>query len=204
MSTMLMRFEADIMITTYIIIYCVAQLMVGSCRIGISEYIIGHYKRRFELLNHNAEDGEEIRVLPPRPIKLATVSALGFCIGESIPLLAGSFIPKEKVHPETQSYRTNTLLNYKDLCIIYGNETANGTVDYSVHDVNLDSSLTLTIPGALGGLQSSALSLALGEKKPGCLGLPFLLLWSYQFEGMDEQDPPITDRLKTKWTPPMD
>ncbi|KAJ4952155.1 hypothetical protein NE237_028987 [Protea cynaroides] len=100
-----------------------------------------------------------------------------------------------KVHPEARSYRTKTLLNYKDLCIIYGNETANGTVNYVVHDVNLDSSLALTIPGVPGGLQSSAVSVAHGD--PG-------VVRSSQFEGMDEQDPPITDRLKTKWTPPMD
>ncbi|KAJ4942644.1 hypothetical protein NE237_022057 [Protea cynaroides] len=85
MSTMIMRFEVDIVITTYIIIYYVAQLMVESCRIGISEYVTGHYKR------------EETRVLPPRPIKLAAVSTLGFCFGGSISPLAGSFIPIEKV-----------------------------------------------------------------------------------------------------------
>ncbi|XP_042511176.1 uncharacterized protein LOC122086442 isoform X2 [Macadamia integrifolia] len=101
-----------------------------------------------------------------------------------------------KVHPEARSYRTKTLLNYKDLCIIYGNETANGTVNCLVHDVNLDSSPAVKIAGAPGGSQSAAVSAA-AHGDPG-------VVRSSQFEGMDDQDPPTNDRMKTKWTPPMD
>ncbi|XP_043716748.1 uncharacterized protein LOC122664817 isoform X2 [Telopea speciosissima] len=100
-----------------------------------------------------------------------------------------------KVHSEARSYRTKTLLNYRDLCIIYGNETPNGTVNCLVHDVNLDRSPAMRIAGAPGDLQSPAVSAAHGD--PG-------VVRSSQFEGMDDQDPPTNDRLKTKWTPPMD
>ncbi|XP_043695598.1 uncharacterized protein LOC122646171 isoform X2 [Telopea speciosissima] len=100
-----------------------------------------------------------------------------------------------KIHPEARSYRTKTLLNYKDLCIIYGNETANGTVNRLTHDVNLDSSPAVKIAGAPGGSQSPAVSAAHGD--PG-------VVRSSQFEGIDDQDPPSNDRSKTNWTPPMD
>ncbi|XP_042505006.1 uncharacterized protein LOC122081790 isoform X3 [Macadamia integrifolia] len=95
-----------------------------------------------------------------------------------------------KIHPEARSYRTKTVLNYKDLCIIYGNETANGTVNRLVHDANLDSSTAVKVAGELGGLQSLAVSASHGD--PGV------------FEGIDDQDPPTNDHMKTNWTPPMD
>ncbi|KAJ4952140.1 hypothetical protein NE237_028972 [Protea cynaroides] len=100
-----------------------------------------------------------------------------------------------KIHPEARSYRTKTLLNYNDLCIIYGNETANGTVNRLLHDVRVDGSPAVKIAGAPGGSQSLAVSAAHGD--PG-------VVRSSQFEGMDDQDPPTNDRLKTNWTPPMD
>ncbi|XP_010243131.1 PREDICTED: L10-interacting MYB domain-containing protein-like isoform X2 [Nelumbo nucifera] len=98
-----------------------------------------------------------------------------------------------KAYPEARSYRTKTVPNYKDMCVIYRNETAyNGSAD----DVNLAGNTPKTkITGVSGASQSLSVSAVPGD--PG-------VLRSSQFvEGMDNQDPPNIDHSKT-WTPPMD
>ncbi|XP_010278767.1 PREDICTED: L10-interacting MYB domain-containing protein-like isoform X2 [Nelumbo nucifera] len=99
-----------------------------------------------------------------------------------------------KVHPEARSYRTKTVPNYKDMSVIYGNETAyHGSVD----DANLaDDTPKVKISGVSGASQSPAVSVVPGD--------PGVVRTSLFVGGMDNQDPPSIDHLKTNWTPPMD
>ncbi|XP_022636618.1 uncharacterized protein LOC106760000 isoform X2 [Vigna radiata var. radiata] len=46
-----------------------------------------------------------------------------------------------KSHPDTRCYRTKPVLNFDDLCVIYGNAVADGRYSLSSHDVRLDDKL---------------------------------------------------------------
>ncbi|WVZ19668.1 hypothetical protein V8G54_006990 [Vigna mungo] len=46
-----------------------------------------------------------------------------------------------KSHPDTRCYRTTPVLNFDDLCVIYGNAVADGRYSLSSHDVRLDDKL---------------------------------------------------------------
>ncbi|XP_017420008.1 uncharacterized protein LOC108330061 isoform X2 [Vigna angularis] len=46
-----------------------------------------------------------------------------------------------KSHPDTRCYRTKAVLNFDDLCVIYGNVVADGRYSLSSHDVRLDDKL---------------------------------------------------------------
>ncbi|XP_044472569.1 L10-interacting MYB domain-containing protein isoform X2 [Mangifera indica] len=43
-----------------------------------------------------------------------------------------------KVHPDARSYKTKALLNFTDLCLIYGYTTADGRYSLSSHDLDFD------------------------------------------------------------------
>lgn len=43
-----------------------------------------------------------------------------------------------KAHPDARCYRTKPVLNFDDLCVIYGHTVADGRYSLSSHDVNLD------------------------------------------------------------------
>ncbi|RZC06038.1 L10-interacting MYB domain-containing protein [Glycine soja] len=43
-----------------------------------------------------------------------------------------------KSHPDARCYRTKPVLNFDDLCVIYGHTVADGRYSLSSHDVNLD------------------------------------------------------------------
>lgn len=44
-----------------------------------------------------------------------------------------------QAHPEARSYRTKTLPNYNDLCVVYGCEPANGRLNQSDQNLILDN-----------------------------------------------------------------
>ncbi|CAN1140440.1 L10-interacting MYB domain-containing protein [Linum perenne] len=43
-----------------------------------------------------------------------------------------------KVHPDARSYRTKPVLNFSDLCIVYGHTTADGRYSRSSHDLDFE------------------------------------------------------------------
>ncbi|KAL3819096.1 hypothetical protein ACJIZ3_005001 [Penstemon smallii] len=46
-----------------------------------------------------------------------------------------------KIHPEDRSYRTKTVLNFNDLCLIYGYTVADGRYSLSSHDVDIEDDI---------------------------------------------------------------
>ncbi|XP_020536605.1 uncharacterized protein LOC105637536 isoform X2 [Jatropha curcas] len=46
-----------------------------------------------------------------------------------------------KVHPDARPYRTKTVLNFNDLCFIYGYTTADGRYSRSSHDIDFDDEI---------------------------------------------------------------
>ncbi|XP_061365263.1 uncharacterized protein LOC133308635 [Gastrolobium bilobum] len=48
-----------------------------------------------------------------------------------------------KAHPDARCYRTKSLLNFDDLCMIYGYTIADGRYSLSSHDVSLDDQVPL-------------------------------------------------------------
>ncbi|OVA18483.1 Myb/SANT-like domain [Macleaya cordata] len=99
-----------------------------------------------------------------------------------------------KAHPEARSYRTKTLPNYNDLCVIYGGEPANGRPNHSDHNMNLDNeNPEVKNDGVSGSSHSPATS---STHEDFCV--------ASQGVGLDNQAPLSIDRSKTNWTPPMD
>nr|DAD28740.1 TPA_asm: hypothetical protein HUJ06_030208 [Nelumbo nucifera] len=47
-----------------------------------------------------------------------------------------------KIHPDARSYKTKTVLNYNDLCMIYGYTAADGRYSRSSHDVDIDDDVS--------------------------------------------------------------
>lgn len=43
-----------------------------------------------------------------------------------------------QVHPDARSYRTKAVLNFNDLCFIYGYTVADGRYSRSSHDLDFD------------------------------------------------------------------
>lgn len=43
-----------------------------------------------------------------------------------------------QVHPDARCYRTKPVLNFDDLCVIYGSTIADGKYSLSSHDASLD------------------------------------------------------------------
>lgn len=43
-----------------------------------------------------------------------------------------------QAHPDARSYKTKALLNFTDLCLIYGYTTADGRYSLSSHDLDFD------------------------------------------------------------------
>ncbi|XP_030544450.1 L10-interacting MYB domain-containing protein isoform X3 [Rhodamnia argentea] len=46
-----------------------------------------------------------------------------------------------KVHPEARTYKTKSVLNFSDLCLIYGYTSADGRYSRSSHDVDFDDEI---------------------------------------------------------------
>ncbi|PIN17903.1 hypothetical protein CDL12_09429 [Handroanthus impetiginosus] len=46
-----------------------------------------------------------------------------------------------KIHPEARPYRTKSVLNFDDLCLIYGHTVADGRYSRSSHDVDVDDEI---------------------------------------------------------------
>lgn len=46
-----------------------------------------------------------------------------------------------KVHPEVRTYKTKSVLNFNDLCLIYGYTSADGRYSRSSHDVDFDDEI---------------------------------------------------------------
>ncbi|XP_059640663.1 L10-interacting MYB domain-containing protein [Cornus florida] len=46
-----------------------------------------------------------------------------------------------KAHPDARTYKTKSLLNFNDLCLIYGYTTADGRYSRSSHDMDIDDEL---------------------------------------------------------------
>ncbi|KAL0330883.1 UNVERIFIED_CONTAM: hypothetical protein Sangu_1633800 [Sesamum angustifolium] len=59
-----------------------------------------------------------------------------------------------KIHPETRPYRTKSVLNFDDLCLIYGYTVADGRYSRSSHDVDVEDEN----PGAHLGERNSNLA----------------------------------------------
>lgn len=43
-----------------------------------------------------------------------------------------------QAHPDARSYKTKAMLNFSDLCLIYGYTTADGRYSRSSHDLDFD------------------------------------------------------------------
>ena len=43
-----------------------------------------------------------------------------------------------QAHPDARSYKTKAVLNFNDLCLIYGYTTADGRYSRSSHDLDFD------------------------------------------------------------------
>lgn len=52
-----------------------------------------------------------------------------------------------KVHPDASVYKTKAVLNFNDLCLIYGYTTADGRYSRSSHDVNFEDEVRLANMG---------------------------------------------------------
>ncbi|CAN1140442.1 L10-interacting MYB domain-containing protein [Linum perenne] len=85
-----------------------------------------------------------------------------------------------KVHPDARSYRTKPVLNFSDLCIVYGHTTADGRYSRSSHDLDFEDEVQ--------GL------------KLGTLWTVFLTVTYFSIERTLGSN----DRKRTFWTPPMD
>ncbi|XVE53513.1 hypothetical protein DITRI_Ditri03aG0009400 [Diplodiscus trichospermus] len=61
-----------------------------------------------------------------------------------------------KAHPDARSYRTKAVLNFNDLCLIYGYTTADGRYSRSSHDVDFDDEVQgLNMGDAMGSFPST-------------------------------------------------
>lgn len=63
------------------------------------------------------------------------------------------------VHPDARCYRTKPVLNFDDLCVIYGHTVADGRYSLSSHDVNLDDQvqgLHLPLGDGMGSVNVSS------------------------------------------------
>lgn len=54
-----------------------------------------------------------------------------------------------QTHPDARSYRTKALLNFNDLCLIYGYASADGRYSLSSHDVDIADEATRSNMGML-------------------------------------------------------
>lgn len=57
-----------------------------------------------------------------------------------------------KVHPDASVYKTKAVLNFNDLCLIYGYTTADGRYSRSSHDVNFEDEVRLANMGDAMGM----------------------------------------------------
>ena len=46
-----------------------------------------------------------------------------------------------QAHPDIQSYRNRSLINFNDLCLIYAHTTADGRYSMSSHDLEFDDDM---------------------------------------------------------------
>lgn len=46
-----------------------------------------------------------------------------------------------QAHPDVQSYRNRSLINFNDLCLIYAHTTADGRYSISSHDLDFDDDM---------------------------------------------------------------
>lgn len=46
-----------------------------------------------------------------------------------------------QAHPDARSYKTKAVLNFTDLCLIYGYTTADGRYSRSSHDIDFDDEM---------------------------------------------------------------
>lgn len=46
-----------------------------------------------------------------------------------------------QVHPQARTFKTKTVLNFNDLCLIYGYTSADGRYSRSSHDVNFEDEI---------------------------------------------------------------
>ncbi|XVE97320.1 hypothetical protein REPUB_Repub03eG0009500 [Reevesia pubescens] len=60
-----------------------------------------------------------------------------------------------KAHPDARSYKTKTVLNFNDLCLIYGYTTADGRYSRSSHDLDFDDEVQGLNMGDFGSLSST-------------------------------------------------
>ncbi|XVF35694.1 hypothetical protein REPUB_Repub18cG0168100 [Reevesia pubescens] len=61
-----------------------------------------------------------------------------------------------KAHPDARSYKTKAVLNFNDLCLIYGYTTADGRYSRSSHDLDFDDEVQgLNMGDAIGGVPST-------------------------------------------------
>ncbi|KAJ6745311.1 hypothetical protein OIU74_028071 [Salix koriyanagi] len=60
-----------------------------------------------------------------------------------------------KVHPDARSYKTKAVLNFNDLCVIYGYTSADGRYSRSSHDFDFDDEVQGVIMGDPTGSLSS-------------------------------------------------
>lgn len=61
-----------------------------------------------------------------------------------------------KAHPDARSYKTKAVLNFSDLCLVYGYTTADGRYSRSSHDVDFDDEVQgLNMGDAMGSFPST-------------------------------------------------
>ncbi|RZC73990.1 hypothetical protein C5167_049465 [Papaver somniferum] len=100
-----------------------------------------------------------------------------------------------KVHPEAQTFKTKSILNFDDLRVIYGNETAYGRNNaLSNHPCLIDNIPAMETDGVSGGVLSPTTMSMLNEGN----------VVRYSQLGEDSVTPVSTDRSRTTWTPTMD
>ncbi|MCL7038537.1 hypothetical protein MKW94_006061 [Papaver nudicaule] len=98
-----------------------------------------------------------------------------------------------KAHPEAQTFKTKSIPNFDGLCVIYGNETANGRNNaLSNHPSLINSIPAMETDGVL--LSPTTMSM---------LNEGHVVRYS-QLGGADNVTPVSTDRSRTTWTPTMD
>ncbi|THG00043.1 hypothetical protein TEA_018104 [Camellia sinensis var. sinensis] len=56
-------------------------------------------------------------------------------------VMSRSFFSFSRVHPDARPYKTKTVLNFNDLCLIYGYTSADGRYSRSSHDVDVEDDI---------------------------------------------------------------
>ncbi|WCJ30413.1 L10-interacting MYB domain-containing protein [Euphorbia peplus] len=56
-----------------------------------------------------------------------------------------------KIHPDARSYRTKSVLNFNNMCFIYGYTTADGRYSRSSHDLDIDDEISAANMGDMMG-----------------------------------------------------